>query len=115
MSQISTHVLDTGLGKPVHGMEITLYKIVDGQRIELASEHTNINGRIENLDVSNSIQESGTYCLHFSTEEYFLQNSISVFYPYVEVVFNINGEQPKYHIPLVLSSFGYSTYRGSCI
>jgi len=113
MSRISTHVLDTGLGKPVQGMEITLYKIVNGQRIELASEHTNSNGRIENLDASDSIQESGTYCLHFSTEAYFLQNSISVFYPYVEVVFNINVEQPKYHIPLVLSSFGYSTYMGS--
>jgi 5-hydroxyisourate hydrolase len=113
MSKISTHVLDTGIGKPVCGMEITLFSIVNGQRIELAAGRTNNNGRIENLGASNGILESGTYCLHFSTEAYFLQDGSSVFYPYVEVVFKIDREQPSYHIPLVLSSFGYSTYMGS--
>jgi len=113
MSRISTHVLDTGLGEPVHGMEITLSRIVKGQRIELAKERTKKDGRIENLGTDTSVLEDGTYCLHFSTEAYFLKDRTSVFYPYVEVVFNIDGKQPNYHIPLVLSPFGYSTYMGS--
>ena len=113
MSRISTHVLDTRLGKPVHGMEITLSRIVKGQGIELAKGRTNNNGRIDDLGTGNGALEDGTYCLHFSTEAYFLKDRTSVFYPYVEVVFNIDGKQPNYHIPLVLSPFGYSTYMGS--
>ncbi len=113
MSTISTHVLDTERGKPVAGMEIALFKVSNGQRIQLTKESTNQNGRIENLCSHNSVLENGTYCLNFSTESYFRQDRSSVFYPSVEVVFNINGEQENYHIPLILSSFGYSTYRGS--
>jgi len=113
MSKISTHVLDIVLGKPASGMEIILFSLNKGQRIELASGRTNDNGNIENLCTKNSTLENGTYCLHFSTGEYFLKNRISEFYPYVEVAFNIEGNQPNYHIPLVLSPFGYSTYRGS--
>jgi len=113
MSRISTHVLDTGLGEPAHGMEITLSRVVKGQRIELAKGRTNNNGRIDDLGTGTSTLEAGTYCLHFSTEAYFLKDRTSVFYPYVEVIFNIVGKQPNYHIPLVLSSFGSSTYMGS--
>jgi len=113
MSKISTHVLDIVLGKPASGMEITLFSLNKGQRIELASGRTNANGSVENLSANKSTLENGTYCLHFSTGAYFLQNRISVFYPYVEIAFNIERNQPTYHIPLVLSPFGYSTYRGS--
>ena len=84
-----------------------------GQRIELAKRPTNDNGRIEDLGTGHDALEDGTYCLHFSTEAYFLRDRTSVFYPFVEVVFNIDGKQPNYHIPLVLSPFGYSTYMGS--
>jgi 5-hydroxyisourate hydrolase len=113
MSKISTHVLDAALGKPASGMEITLLRLLHGQRSELALERTNVNGRIENLGSDKGTLENGTYCLHFSTEAYFKENRISVFYPYVEIVFTLEHNQPNYHIPLVLSPFGYSTYRGS--
>ena len=113
MSKISTHVLDTERGNPVSGMEITLFKIVEGERIQLSKECTNQHGRVDDLCSLDRVLESGAYCLHFFTETYFLQGRSSVFYPYVEVVFNIDSGQENYHIPLILSSFGYSTYRGS--
>lgn len=113
MSTISTHVLDTGTGKPVSELDVTLFSIVNGQRRELATECTNSNGRIEKLSGSQKALKKGTYCLQFSTEAYFLNQGREVFYPYVEVTFQIDGQQPNYHIPLVLSPFGYVTYRGT--
>ena len=114
MIRVSTHVLDSGSGEPVHGMEITLSRIVKGQRIELARERTGSHGRIEDLGAAaDDVLQNGSYCLHFATGEYFIKDRISVCYPYVEVVFNIDSKQPNYHIPLVFSPFGYSTYMGS--
>ena len=113
MSTISTHVLDTGVGKPVAGMDVTLFSIVNGQRRKLATQRTNANGRIEKWGGSQEALQKGTYCLHFSTEPYFLNESRDIFYPYVEVTFHIDGQQPNYHIPLVLSLFGYMIYRGT--
>ena len=113
MTRISTHVLDSGLGEPVHGMEITLFRIVEGERIELARGRTGNNGRIENLNTADGVLQGGTYCLHFATGKYFTRDRVSVFYPYVEVVFNMDGRKPNYHIPLVFSPFGYSTYMGA--
>ncbi len=113
MSTISTHVLDTGVGKPVSGMDVTLFSLMNGQRRELARGRTDSNGRIENLGGSGEALKVGTYCLHFSTEPYYLPESPEIFYPYVDVTFHLDGQQPHYHIPLVLSRFGYMTYRGS--
>jgi len=113
MTRISTHVLDSGQGKPVNGMEITLSRIVEGRRVELARERTANNGRIENLCAANDVLQEGAYCLHFATGKYFSNNNTSVFYPFVDVVFNIGGDQANYHIPLVFSAFGYSTYMGA--
>ena len=113
MSTISTHVLDTGVGKPVSGMDVTLFNVMNGQRTEVAHDRTGSNGRIEKLGGKQEALRKGTYCLHFSTEPYFLNQSREVFYPYVEVTFHIDGQQPNYHIPLVLSPFGYVTYRGT--
>jgi 5-hydroxyisourate hydrolase len=113
MTRISTHVLDSGLGEPVCGMVVTLYRIVDGQRIELLERCTGNDGRIECMGAADDALMAGTYCLHFATGEYFNNSGSSVFYPYVEVVFNLDCKQPNYHIPLVFSLFGYSTYLGA--
>lgn len=113
MTRISTHVLDSGSGKPVHGMEVTLFSVVKGQRIELARGVTGNNGRIENLGADDGVLKDGTYCLHFATGNYYTRDRVSVFYPYVEVAFNVDGKQPNYHVPLVFSPFGYSTYMGA--
>jgi 5-hydroxyisourate hydrolase len=113
MTRISTHVLDSGSGEPVHGMEITLSRMVEGQRIELARGRTGSHGRIESLWVADEVLKQGAYCLHFATGEYFIKDSAFVCYPYIEVVFNLDGKQPNYHIPLVFSPYGYSTYMGS--
>lgn len=113
MTRISTHVLNSARGEPVCGMEITLSRVVEGQRIELARERTANNGRIENLGAAADALEEGVYCLHFATGEYFAGDGVTVFYPHVDVVFNLDGKHPNCHIPLVFSPFGYSTYMGS--
>lgn len=110
-SPITTHVLDTALGRPAAGLGIRLVRI-DGGEIELASGTTNADGRIADLLAPGSL-EAGTYRMTFATGPYFETTGRPVFYPEVAVVFSIAGPEEHYHIPLLLSPFGYSTYRGS--
>lgn len=112
MTRISTHVLDSARGEPVCGMKVTLSRVVEGQRIELARTRTANDGRIENLCATGEL-EAGVYCLQFATGEYYAGNGATVFYPHVDVVFNLDGNRPNCHIPLVFSPFGYSTYMGA--
>ena len=113
MNQITTHVLDTSLGKPAAGIAIALQYIGDGGAWEdIVSGVTNEDGRVPDfLPDSNSIAP-GTYRMLFQTGEYFKKNNTPAFYPYVSVVFVILDTE-HYHIPLLLSPYGYSTYRGS--
>lgn len=106
-SPITTHVLDTALGRPAAGIAIALSRI-DGS--EIARGVTNDDGRIADL-VSGSLA-AGTYRMTFATGPYFEATGRPVFYPEVSVVFTIAAGE-HYHIPLLLSPFGYSTYRGS--
>ena len=80
--------------------------------MEIARGQTNEDGRIANLLNEDKILQKGIYKMRFETKLYFDQKGMATFYPYVEIVFDIQtGEH--YHIPLLLSPFGYSTYRGS--
>ena len=106
---ISTHVLDTSLGSPAAGVVVHLEKQLGAGWSKLARETTNNDGRI----VFNSPAETGVYRLQFQVEDYFRKHKISAFFPSVPVIFSIRDTQRKYHVPLLLNPYGYSTYRGS--
>lgn len=112
MSQLTTHVLDTALGKPAAGLTIRLLNKTGGNWQVIAEGITNSDGRIPNLLPSDSRLAIETYKMIFETGDYFTSTARTVFYPVVEIYFNI-ADDSHYHIPLLLSPFGYSTYRGS--
>ncbi|MCF6193016.1 MAG: hydroxyisourate hydrolase [Kangiellaceae bacterium] len=113
MSQITTHVLDTSRGKPAAGINIELFEQTNNQWHSLAKGITNTDGRIAGLLAEDIVLDAGIYRMNFSTADYFNANSEQGFYPYVDIVFELEGDGSHYHIPLLLSAFGYSTYRGS--
>ena len=113
MSQITTHILDTALGCPAAGVTITLSHSQGDQWQTVGSGETNVDGRIPDLCASGAVLEAGTYSMHFATAQYFEAIKAPVFYPWAEVVFNIGGDGQHYHIPLLISPYSYSTYRGS--
>jgi len=113
MSQITTHVLDTSRGIPAKGIRITLSQKNEDQWCELAKGITNSDGRIAELLPADRILSSGFYRMKFNTADYFSANNEQGFYPYVDIVFELSNDGSHYHIPLLLSAFGYSTYRGS--
>ena len=112
MSQITTHVLDTASGKPAVGVPIHLYQQNDDGWQKLGCGITNSDGRVKGL-VDDGVLPGGIYRMHFDTKSYFLSSEIEGFYPYVDVVFELDDSGSHYHVPLLLSPFGYSTYRGS--
>lgn len=113
MSQITTHVLDTAIGKPAQGIDLTLSQFVNNEWKLLGGGTTNSDGRVGNLLPDSIVLAAGRYKVLFVTEQYFQQQNVNAFYPYAEIVFDIEGDGQHYHIPLLLSPFGYSTYRGS--
>ena len=109
MSTLSTHVLDTALGGPADGIRVTL-STSDGS--ELGSGVTDRDGRVAALGPDRL--EEGTYVLRFETEAYFASSGASSwFYPEVTISFHVLNDADHYHVPVLLSPFGYSTYRGS--
>jgi len=112
VSQITTHVLDTTKGMTAPGINVILYHHQSNNWIEVANGLTNMDGRIADLLPNEILLEHGTYKLKFETKFYFDQLELPTFYPFVEIVFDIEKSQ-HYHIPLLISPFGYSTYRGS--
>jgi 5-hydroxyisourate hydrolase len=112
MSQLTTHILDTTKGKPAQGVSIVLFQQKNNNWTELANGITNADGRIPNFLSKETILEPGIYKIRFEVKAYFDKEGIASFYPFVEIVFDITTRE-HYHIPLLLSPFGYSTYRGS--
>ena len=110
---ITTHVLDTVSGNPVNDMEITLSRLEDSKWVIIGSARTNKDGRCLDVCPNGTFLGEGSYRMHFSTATYFINNNHPVFYPYIEIVFNIGNDGQHYHIPLLLSPCGYTTYRGS--
>jgi 5-hydroxyisourate hydrolase len=113
MSQITTHILDTTLGKPAQGVTIALYHQTGSDWREIALRTTNADGRIADLLPKDKILSAGIYKMYFETQAYFDGLGVATFYPFVEIVFQITGAGEHYHVPLLLNPFGYSTYRGS--
>lgn len=114
MSFITTHVLDTALGKPAQGIKVHLaLQTKNGGWKDLAQGATDPQGRISDWMKKGQTLEPGLYCLTFETESYFKATERTVFYPSVKIHFVITDPQQHYHLPLLLSPFGYTTYRGS--
>ena len=107
MANISTHVLDTVTGRPAAGMAVSLERLEDGSAVEhLASTSTDTDGRVADL-LGGTRLKTGVYRLTFNTAAYG-----NTFYPEVQIVFRVSDPEEHHHIPLLLSAYGYSTYRG---
>ena len=116
MAGLSTHVLDTSKGKPAVELKIELYKILDIEKILIKTVSTNQDGRIdEPLLSAESLEESHYELLFFAGDYLKKQNSDlkHVFLDKIPIRFFVNNKSEHYHVPLLLSPFGYSTYRGS--
>ena len=111
-SPITTHVLDTSIGRPAAGVEIVLAKKSSDQWQVLASGRTNNDGRIADWMEPDSL-EVGDYRITFKTGEYFESSATDAFYPQVQIEFKVCDPNQHYHVPLLLNPYGYSTYRGS--
>ncbi len=112
-SPITTHVLDTASGRPASGVPVVLEKQEGTAWAVLGQGTTNDDGRIADLLPAGSRLVTGVYRMRFDTGTYFAQTGTGGFYPLVDVVFHVQDTDVHYHIPLLLSPFGYSTYRGS--
>jgi 5-hydroxyisourate hydrolase len=111
MIGITTHVLDTARGRPAAGVGVTLERLTGGERWEVASAgRTDGDGRLTALT---GTVTPGVYRLLFETAEYFQADGRRAFYPHVSIAFDVAEGDAHSHVPLLLSPFGYTTYRGS--
>jgi 5-hydroxyisourate hydrolase len=110
MSAITTHVLDTALGRPAEGVPVR-HESVSGGVTTLATATTNADGRV--ADLGPDRVPAGTYRLVFDTASYFEATGQSGFFPEVALTFDLADAEQHYHVPVLLSPFAYSTYRGS--
>jgi 5-hydroxyisourate hydrolase len=113
LPSLSTHILDTALGRPATGIAVSLARR-DGVEWTIVEEsRTDADGRIKSLPVvSCDGAEPSIFRLRFATAPYFAALGQKTLYPYVDIVFQI-GDGAHYHIPLLLTAHGYTTYRGS--
>ena len=109
MSTLSTHVLDTALGRPAEGIRVTL----EGTNDFVGSGATDADGRVRDLHRKDAPLGPGSYRLTFYVADYFSKAGRESFFPEIVINFRISAGAEHYHVPLLLSPFGYSTYRGS--
>src|SRR5580692_9293796 len=112
MSAITTHILDTSLGRPAAGVHVELHEESEEGWKPVGEGRTDANGRCNTL-TGDEPPESGTYRLLFHTASYFQAQNRETFYPEIQVIFEVNDPRQHFHVPLLISPFGYSTYRGS--
>ena len=112
MSGITTHILDTSLGRPAAGVTVVL-EIESGDRHEeIGRGETDADGRLRTLTQAFTMAP-GTYRITFHTGAYFAKLGTTGFYPEVTIAFEVRDAEQHYHVPLLLNPYGYSTYRGS--
>ncbi len=109
MSGITTHVLDTSRGRPARGVPVVLEVRSETGWREIGRGETDGDGRVRQL----LSEGAGIYRLTFQLEAYFQAQGIEGFYPEAAIVFHVRDASQHYHVPLLLSPYGYSTYRGS--
>ncbi|HEV2130751.1 MAG TPA: hydroxyisourate hydrolase [Longimicrobiaceae bacterium] len=113
MSAITTHVLDTARGRPASGVPVLLELHADGAWRDLARGSTDADGRLRDLLPAGQALVAGSYRLTFDTAAYFRAQGVEGFYAEVTIAFEVRDPAQHYHVPLLLSPYGYSTYRGS--
>jgi 5-hydroxyisourate hydrolase len=121
MSTLSTHVLDTSVGRPAAGVAVLLERIrdangdvaVDQREATLGAGTTDKDGRLRDFVTAGATLTEGTYRLRFDVTDYFARHLASTFFPEIVVVFRIDAPNEHYHVPVLISPYGYSTYRGS--
>jgi 5-hydroxyisourate hydrolase len=114
MMRISTHVLDIALGQPAQDVPVRLEQREENRDWRfLASARTDHDGRCVQLLPGNEVITPGIYRLSFDTASYFSERKLVGLYPSVEITFQVRGGEEHFHIPLLLSPNGYTTYRGS--
>jgi 5-hydroxyisourate hydrolase len=113
VSAITTHVLDISQGRPAAGVPVTLEVEVAGGWELVGKGATDKDGRVSDLLPEEITLAAGVYRLIFDTNRYFAAREVESFYPQVTIVFKLRDPSQHYHVPLLLSPFGYSTYRGS--
>lgn len=113
---LTTHVLDTARGRPAQGMEIVLFRLQGDQRTELARMRTNNDGRTDSQILPEADFETGIYELEFHAGAWMDATSVAAeeprFLDVIPIRFGMS-QQDHYHVPLLISPFGFSTYRGS--
>ena len=109
---ITTHVLDTAHGRPAHGVAIELEREDRGVWHLIGAGVTDADGRLRTLTPEGPVH-AANYRIRFQTGLYFNACGVTGFFPVVEIHFKINDGSEHYHVPLLLSPYGYSTYRGS--
>ncbi len=110
VSFITTHVLDSVAGRPAAGIDVVL-EHHDGDWVRVGEGRTNEDGRIGDLGPESL--PSGTYRITFDTGAYFAKTNTATFYPEVTITFEIDENEKHYHVPILLSPYAFSTYRGS--
>jgi 5-hydroxyisourate hydrolase len=113
MKRISTHILDLALGKPASDVPVRLEKYEPSGWRMLASQRTDPDGRCGQLLPQGCDLSEGSYRLAFDTASYYAAQKVDALYPLVEVTFRVRDGETQFHIPLLLSPNGYTTYRGS--
>lgn len=110
---VSTHILDIALGQPAAGVPTTLAHMSEGLWVALSETLTDADGRCRQLLSSGTPVQPGIYRIHFATSVYYAKQELAGLYPYVEIAFEVSNSEQHYHIPLLLTANGYTTYRGS--
>jgi 5-hydroxyisourate hydrolase len=117
MGKLSTHVLDTAQGKPGAGVQVELYEITDGGRTLLKRDATNSDGRCNAPLLEGEALRAGCYELVFAAGDYFAAQGVTLpeprFIDRVTIAFGVADAAQNYHVPLVVTPWSYSTYRGS--
>ena len=117
MGRLTTHVLDTSQGRPGAGVRLTLFRLDGSVRARLCDAITNVDGRCEKPLLEGTDFLAGTYELVFQVGHYFKESGIPLpdppFLDEVVLRFNVADSGQHYHVPLLMSPWGYSTYRGS--
>jgi 5-hydroxyisourate hydrolase len=110
---VSTHVLDTSRGRPAGGIAVTLERRVGEGWVTAGTGETDADGRVKTLLADGAPTVPGAWRLRFDVRPYFARLGVEAFYPVVEITFTMAAAQEHHHVPLLLSPFGFTTYRGT--
>ena len=110
---VSTHILNTALGRPAAGVGVTFEVHHCGVWVEVSTAVTDVDGRCKQLLPDDREMEAAVYRIRFDTAAYYAAQQVQGLYPVIEITFSVTDSIQHYHIPLLLTANGYTTYRGS--